>query len=88
MKIGQIFVMTIIEKNNEFYTIVLHLDVSSESQQEQLDDLIEFFESVESKQPGLVSTNFHKSCIFFGHWHNDLYEPVLLHDIYDRFLCT
>lgn len=43
------------------YTIILHFDVKPESQQAQLDDLIEFFESIVSKQPGLVSTNFHKS---------------------------
>ncbi|MGI9566183.1 MAG: antibiotic biosynthesis monooxygenase family protein [Nitrosopumilus sp.] len=53
--------MAIIEKNNGLYTIILHFDVKPESQQEQLDDLTEFFESVVSKQPGLVSTNFHKS---------------------------
>lgn len=56
-----IFIMAVIEKNNGLYTIVLHFDVKPESQQDQLDDLIEFFESVVSKQPGLVSTNFHKS---------------------------
>ena len=53
--------MTTIEKNNDLYTIILHFDTKPESQQEQLDDLIEFFESVVSKQSGLVSTNFHKS---------------------------
>ncbi len=53
--------MTTIEKNNDLYTIVLYFDVKPESQQKQLDDLIEFFESIVSKQPGLVSTNFHKS---------------------------
>lgn len=53
--------MTIIEKNSGLYTIILHFDVKPESQREQLDLLIEFFESVVSKQPGLVSTNFHKS---------------------------
>ena len=41
--------MTTIEKNNDLYTIILHFDVKPESQQEQLDDLIEFFESVVSK---------------------------------------
>ena len=53
--------MTTIKKNNGLYTIIIHFDVKPESQQEQLNDLIEFFESVVSKQPGLVSTNFHKS---------------------------
>ena len=53
--------MTIIEKNNGLYTIILHFDTKPESQQEQLDNLIEFFESIVSMQPGLVSTNFHKS---------------------------
>ena len=53
--------MTLIEKDNGLYTIILHFDVKPESQQEKLDDLIEFFESTVSKQPGLVSTNFHKS---------------------------
>ena len=53
--------MTLIEKNNDLYTIILHFDVKPESQQTQLDNLIEFFESIVSKQPGLVSTNFHKS---------------------------
>ena len=53
--------MAIIEKNNDLYTIIIHFDVKPESQLEQLNDLIEFFESVVSKQPGLVSTNFHKS---------------------------
>ena len=53
--------MAIIEKNNSLYTIILHFDVKPESQQEQLGDLIEFFEAIVSKQPGLVSTNFHKS---------------------------
>ena len=55
------FCMATIEKNNGLYTIILHFDVKPETQQEQLEDLIEFFESVVSKQPGLVSTNFHKS---------------------------
>lgn len=53
--------MTVIEKNSGLYTIVLHFDTKLESQQDQLDNLIEFFESVVSKQHGLVSTNFHKS---------------------------
>ena len=53
--------MSIIKKNNVLYTIILHFDVKPESHQKQLDDLIEFFESVVSKQPRLISTNFHKS---------------------------
>ena len=53
--------MAIIEKNNGLYTIILNFDTKPESQQEQLDALIKFFESVVSRQPGLVSTNFHKS---------------------------
>ncbi|QMU53464.1 MAG: antibiotic biosynthesis monooxygenase [Nitrosopumilus sp.] len=53
--------MAIIEKNNGLYTIILRFDTKPESQQEHLDVLIDFFESVVSMPPGLVSTNFHKS---------------------------
>ena len=53
--------MAIIEKDSNLYTIIIDFEVKPETQQEQLNDLIEFFESVVSKQPGLVSTNFHKS---------------------------
>ena len=56
-----ILIMAAIEKNNGLYTIILHFDVKPESQQDQLNNLIEFFESTVSKQPGLISTNFHKS---------------------------
>ena len=56
-----ILIMAVIEKNNDLYTIILHFDVKPESQQDQLNSLIEFFEKMVSKQPGLISTNFHKS---------------------------
>ena len=53
--------MAIIEKDSDLCTIVIDFEVKPETQQEQLNDRIEFFESVVSKQPGLVSANFHKS---------------------------
>lgn len=53
--------MAVIKKDNNLFTIIIHFDVKPEHQLKELNDIIEFFEDVVSKQPGLVSTNFHKS---------------------------
>lgn len=52
--------MPIIATNNEVVTVIAIFNVEPEKQQELLDNISEFVETLK-QQPGFVSANFHKS---------------------------
>ncbi len=53
--------MITLTKDANVYTMIVHFEIEPAHQQEQIDAIVEFVESVVKHQPGFLSATLHKS---------------------------